>query len=129
MSDIPTSTISVSRLEDQPGVRLVLCRYRCLHTIRGYLHRSLGFTSVQVGLLAAMPAIALVFTEAMWGAIADTLAKHRIILRMALVLGAMFAFLASRSDGFLLLYLDRALCSPPCRCAADGSLRCPHQAH
>lgn len=67
-------------------------------------YRSLGFTSVQVGLLAAMPAIALVFTGAMWGAIADTLAKHRIILRMALVLGAMFAFLASRSDGFPLLF-------------------------
>ena len=63
-------------------------------------YRSLEFSSFQVGLLAAMPAIALAITGAMWGAIADTLAKHRTMLRIALMLGATFAFLASRAQGF-----------------------------
>lgn len=66
-------------------------------------YRSLGFSSVQVGLLAAMPAIALAITGAMWGAVADTMAAHRQMLRIALVLGAGFAFLASRAQGFTLV--------------------------
>lgn len=67
-------------------------------------YRSLGFSSFQVGLLAAMPAIALVLTGAMWGAVADTLARHRIILRVALLLGALFAMLVSRAEGFTLIF-------------------------
>lgn len=67
-------------------------------------YRSLEFSSVQVGLLTAMPAIALVLTGVMWGAIADTMAKHRTMLRIALILGALFAFLASRAEGFSLVF-------------------------
>lgn len=63
-------------------------------------YRSLDFTNFQVGLLAAMPALALAITGTMWGAIADTLARHRAILRGALTIGAMFAFFASRVQGF-----------------------------
>ena len=67
-------------------------------------YRSLDFSSLQVGLLAAMPAIALALTSAMWGAVADTLAAHRVILRMSLLLGAGFAMLSSRVDGFWLVF-------------------------
>lgn len=67
-------------------------------------YRSLDFSSFQVGILAAMPAIALALTGAMWGAIADTMATHRNMLRIALVLGAIFAFLASRAEGFPLVF-------------------------
>lgn len=74
-------------------------------------YRSIGLTSFQVGLLAAMPAIALVLTGAMWGAIADTMARHRTILRVALVLGAAFAFLASRAEGFPLVFTGILLLS------------------
>lgn len=74
-------------------------------------YRSLEFTSFQVGLLAAMPAIALAITGAMWGAIADTLAKHRTMLRIALVLGAVFAILASRAEGFPLVFAGITLLS------------------
>lgn len=66
-------------------------------------YRSLEFSSFQVGLLAAMPAIALAITGAMWGAVADTMAMHRTMLRIALALGAAFAFLASRAEGFPLV--------------------------
>lgn len=67
-------------------------------------YRSLQFGSWQVGLLAAMPAIALALTGAMWGAIADTLASHRQMLRIALALSAVFAILASRAEGFWLMF-------------------------
>ena len=67
-------------------------------------YRSLQFSSWQVGLLAAMPAIALALTGAMWGAIADTLASHRQMLRIALALSAVFAILASRAEGFWLMF-------------------------
>jgi PPP family 3-phenylpropionic acid transporter len=74
-------------------------------------YRSLDFTSVQVGILAAMPAIALSLTAAMWGAVADTLAAHRLILRTALGLGALLALLSSRADGFWLMFLGITLLS------------------
>lgn len=66
-------------------------------------YRSLGFNGFQVGFLAALPSFALAITGALWGAVADTLAKHRALLRIALSLGAAFAFLASLADGFLLV--------------------------
>src|SRR5690606_25378010 len=67
-------------------------------------YRSLQFSSWQVGLLAAMPAIALALTGAMWGALADTLAAHRQVLRIALGLSAVFAILASRAEGFWIMF-------------------------
>lgn len=66
-------------------------------------YRQLGFSGGQVGLLVAMPAIALALTGAFWGAVADTLAVHRVMLRISLALGAVFALLASRAEGFPLL--------------------------
>lgn len=66
-------------------------------------YRSIGLNGFQVGLLSAMPAIALALTGAMWGAIADTMAAHRNMLRVALTLGAGFAFLASRASEFPML--------------------------
>lgn len=74
-------------------------------------YRSLGFNDLQVGLLAAMPAIALAITGAMWGAVADTMAAHRNMLRIALMVGAICAFLASRAHGFPLLFTSIALLS------------------
>lgn len=74
-------------------------------------YRSLGFVDWQVGLLAAMPAIALALTGAAWGAVADTLAVHRTLLRIALALGALCAFLASRVDQFPLLFTAIVLLS------------------
>ncbi len=74
-------------------------------------YRSLDFSSVQVGILAAMPAIALSLTAAMWGAVADTLAAHRLMLRTALALGALFALISSRAEGFWLVFLGITLLS------------------
>lgn len=67
-------------------------------------YRGLGFNGFQVGILAAMPAIALSLTGAWWGAVADTLALHRTMLRIALLGGAVLALLASRAESFLLMF-------------------------
>lgn len=67
-------------------------------------YRSLGFNGFQVGILTAMPAIALSLTGAYWGAVADTLGVHRTMLRISLALGAVLALLASRADGFPLMF-------------------------
>ncbi|MCA9834435.1 MAG: MFS transporter [Thermomicrobiales bacterium] len=68
-------------------------------------YRGLGFNGFQVGILAAMPAIALSLTGAYWGAVADTIAAHRVMLRIAFLAGAALAFLASRSEGFALMFV------------------------
>lgn len=74
-------------------------------------YQKLGFNGFQVGLLAALPAIGLATSGAFWGAVADTFAAHRIMLRSALALGAVFALLASRTEGFPLLLAWIALLS------------------
>lgn len=74
-------------------------------------YQSLGFNGFQVGILAALPAIGLALSGAFWGAVADTYAAHRTMLRLALALGAVFAVLASRSEGFPLLLAWVALLS------------------
>lgn len=67
-------------------------------------YKSLGFNGGQVGLLVAMPAIGLALTGAFWGAVADTLAAHRNMLRVSLALGAVCALFASRAEGFPLVF-------------------------
>lgn len=74
-------------------------------------YRSLGFNGFQVGILTAMPAIALSLTGAYWGAVADTLGAHRIMLRVSLAIGALLALVASRADGFSLMFTWIALLS------------------
>jgi MFS transporter, PPP family, 3-phenylpropionic acid transporter len=74
-------------------------------------YQSLGFNGFQVGLLAALPALGLAVSGALWGSVADTFAAHRHMLRIALALGAVFALLASRAEGFPLILTWIALLS------------------
>lgn len=74
-------------------------------------YASLGFNGWQVGLLAALPAIGLTVSGPFWGAVADALTLHRTLLRASLVLGALFALLASRAEGFPLILTWIALLS------------------
>lgn len=74
-------------------------------------YQSLGFNGFQVGLLAALPAIGLALSGAVWGAVADTFGAHRTMLRIALALGAVFALLAARAEGFPLILAWIALLS------------------
>lgn len=74
-------------------------------------YTSLGFNGFQVGLLAALPAIGLTISGPFWGAVADTFTLHRTLLRASLALGALFALLASRAEGFPLILTWIALLS------------------
>ena len=67
-------------------------------------YRDLGFGGLQVGVLTAMPAIALSLTGAYWGAVADTMAAHRLLLRVSLVAGGVLALLASRAESFAMMF-------------------------
>jgi PPP family 3-phenylpropionic acid transporter len=64
-------------------------------------YRDLGFSGVQVGVLTALPAISASLTGPLWGAITDSLAIHRAVLRVGLAAAVVIALLASQPTGFL----------------------------
>src|SRR5215217_3596717 len=63
-------------------------------------YRDLGFSGLQVGILAALPAVALTVAGPFWGAAADALSAHRLVLRLALLLAALFALAVTRVSAF-----------------------------
>jgi len=63
-------------------------------------YRELGFSGLQVGALTALPALGVALSGPLWGAVADSLAIHRRVLRVALALGAIAALAASRVSEF-----------------------------
>lgn len=64
-------------------------------------YRDLGFSGVYVGVLTALPAIAASLTGPLWGAITDSLAIHRGVLRAGLAGAVVIALIASQPTGFL----------------------------
>src|SRR5215213_1872088 len=63
-------------------------------------YRDLGFSGLEVGILAALPAVALTVAGPFWGAAADALSAHRLVLWLALLLAALFALVPSRPSTF-----------------------------
>ena len=63
-------------------------------------YRELGFSGLQVGALTALPAVGVALSGPLWGAVADTRAIHRRILRVALALGVIAALAASQASAF-----------------------------
>ncbi len=63
-------------------------------------YRSLGFTGLQVGILTAMPAVGLALSGPFWGSVMDALGIHRLVLRMALLLTAVFAIAVANTETF-----------------------------
>ena len=51
-------------------------------------YRSLQLSGVQIGILAAILPLGVALLAPVWGALADSLSAHRLMLRGALVLGA-----------------------------------------
>lgn len=62
--------------------------------------RDLGFSGLQIGVLTALPSVGVAVFGPLWGAVSDSLAIHRLVLRVALVLAALLAFAASRVTEF-----------------------------
>lgn len=63
-------------------------------------YRSLGFSGLQVGALTALPALGVAISGPIWGAVSDSLAIHRPMLRVALAVGAMVALATSQVSAF-----------------------------
>jgi MFS transporter, PPP family, 3-phenylpropionic acid transporter len=62
--------------------------------------RSLGFDGLQLGILAALPALAAALSGPIWGTLADSLSAHRLILRTALVLCAVISLVLTQAATF-----------------------------
>ncbi len=68
-------------------------------------YRDLGMSGLQLGILMALPALWTALTGAVWGAIADSLAIHRTLLRVVLVVAAGIGLLATQPSTFTALLL------------------------
>lgn len=68
-------------------------------------YRSLDFTGLQVGILTAMPAVGLALSGPFWGSVMDALGIHRLILRLALFLTAIFAIATAKADSFTTVFV------------------------
>lgn len=54
-------------------------------------YRELGLAGLQVGVLAALPAVGVAVFGPVWGALADANSNHRLVLRASLVVSALLA--------------------------------------
>jgi PPP family 3-phenylpropionic acid transporter len=64
-------------------------------------YRDLGFSGLQVGILTAIPSLWAAFLGPVLGALSDSLAIHRLMLRAALVLAAVLALVTSQATAFI----------------------------
>lgn len=86
-------------------------------------YRELGFSGIEVGILAALPAVALAFAGPLWGAAADALAAHRRLLQVALGIAALLALAATQVSSFVAVLAVIALfavASAPTASLLDG---------
>lgn len=86
-------------------------------------YRELGFSGLEVGSLVALPSIALAISGPFWGAVADSLAAHRVVLRTALGSAMVFALIASQVSSFAAMAFVIALfaiASAPIASFLDG---------
>ena len=68
-------------------------------------YRNLGFSGLQVGALAALPALAVAISGPVWGAVADARSIHRLVLRVAMVAAAVLALAVTQVSSFLPILL------------------------
>lgn len=68
-------------------------------------YRSLDFTGLQVGILTAMPAVGLALSGPFWGSVMDALGIHRLVLRMTLLLTAIFALAVANAETFTTVFV------------------------
>jgi PPP family 3-phenylpropionic acid transporter len=86
-------------------------------------YRELGFSGLEVGVLAALPALCIAFTGPIWGSIADALSAHRVLIRNAISLAALIALAVTRATTFvpiLILIGLLALATTPVASFLDG---------
>lgn len=86
-------------------------------------YRQLGFSGLQVGLIAAALPLGAALLAPASGALADAFGSHRLLLRGGLALAATFALLLTRTTAFLpslLLLVGLAFCVAPIPALIDS---------
>ncbi len=68
-------------------------------------YKELGFSGTEIGILVALPATGVAFFAPIWGAIADSRANHRLVLRAALLIPAMLGLLLTQLRDFWPIFL------------------------
>ncbi|HWV22563.1 MAG TPA: MFS transporter, partial [Thermomicrobiales bacterium] len=68
-------------------------------------YRDLGMTGFQLGILMALPALWTALTGPVWGAVADSLAIHRLLLRSVFLVAAAVALVSTRPTHFVTLLI------------------------
>jgi PPP family 3-phenylpropionic acid transporter len=68
-------------------------------------YKELGFSGTEIGVLVALPATGVAFFAPIWGAIADSRANHRLVLRAALLIPAMLGLLLTQLREFWPIFL------------------------
>lgn len=62
--------------------------------------KHLGFDGLQLGILAALPALAAAISGPIWGSVADALSAHRLLLRTALILCGIISLILTQASAF-----------------------------
>ncbi|MEQ1843350.1 MAG: MFS transporter, partial [Verrucomicrobiales bacterium] len=86
-------------------------------------YRDLGFTGLEIGILVAIPPIAVAFFGPLWGTIADSQGAHRLVLRLALGVAALAALACTQVEtfpAFVVLISLFALFSTPVNAILDS---------
>lgn len=64
-------------------------------------YRHLGFDGWQLGLLAALPALAVALSGPIWGTMADARSAHRLLLRAAMLLCVAISLILTQASTFI----------------------------
>jgi MFS transporter, PPP family, 3-phenylpropionic acid transporter len=68
-------------------------------------YQQAGMSTQQIGVLAAIPPLTVLIATPAWGAVADALGLHRVLLPLTLFLTALPALALTRADAFIWLAL------------------------
>ncbi len=105
VADLPKETWKAATLRSGIGYMWFFGAIAAFNPYIAMYYRSLDFTGLQVGILAAMPAVGLALSGPFWGSVMDAMGIHRLVLRMALVLTAIFALAVANSTTFTTMFV------------------------
>lgn len=105
VANMPRARWRSARLEIGTGYLWFFAAIAAFNPYVAMFYRSQGFTGLQVGMLTAMPAIGLALSGPFWGTIMDQLGIHRRVLRVALVLCAVFALVVAQMHDFSRMFV------------------------
>lgn len=102
---MPRAQWKAARLQVGSGYLWFFAAIAAFNPYVAMFYRSQGFSGLQVGMLTAMPAIGLAMSGPFWGTMMDQLGIHRKVLRVALILCAIFALVVAQMHEFAQMFV------------------------